>query len=103
MGEERRGTQTYYKLRFRRAGTQVVRYVGDADQAAIVRKELAILQAETKVMKQLKAKVKIANKMIREAKRTMEPVLQANGFVFHGLAIRRPRRRQNGSTTNSTS
>ena len=93
VGEERRGDRTYYKLRFRRAGKQVVRYVGGADRAALVKEELGILQAETKVMQQLKARAKIANKMIREAKRTMEPVLKANGFVFHGLAIRRPRRR----------
>ena len=31
------------------------------------------------------------------------PVLQANGFVFHGLAIRRPRRPKNSITTKSSS
>lgn len=62
-----------------------------------------MLQTETKVMRELNAKVKFANKMIREAKQAIEPVLKANGFVFHGLAIRRPRRRKNGATTNSNS
>lgn len=93
MCEERRGSRKYYKLRFRSGGKQVVRYIGGARRAAVVEDELAILQAETKIMRQLNAKVKIANKMIREAKQAMEPVLKANGFVFHGLAIRRHRRR----------
>ena len=101
--EERRGDRTYYKLRFRRSGKQVVRYIGGADRASIVKQELSILQAESKIMRELTAKVRIVNKMIREAKQTMEPVLKANGFVFHGLAIRRPRRQQNSTTTNSSS
>jgi hypothetical protein len=32
--------------------------------------------------------------MLREAKQKLEPVLLADGLVFHGLAIRRPRRRR---------
>ena len=99
--EERRGNRTYYKLRFRRAGKQIVRY--GADRAAIVEAELAMLQTDTKVMRELNAKVKFANKLIREAKQAIEPVLKANGFVFHGLAIRLPRRRKKGVTTNSNS
>jgi hypothetical protein len=101
--EERRAHRTYYKLRFRCGGKQAVRYIGSADRAAIVNNELSILQTESKIMRDLKARVRIANKILREVKRTMEPALNANGFVFHGLAIRRPRRRQNGITTNSSS
>ena len=93
VGEERRGNRTYYKLRFRRAGKQVVRYVGGADRAAIVKEELAHAPGRNKGHATTQSQEsKIANKMIREAKQTMEPVLKANGFVFHGLAIRRPRR-----------
>lgn len=103
VGQEKRGDRTYYKLRFRRGGKQVVRYVGGADRAAIVSKEIAILQADTKLMRELKAKVRIANQLIRETKQSMEPLLEANGLVFHGLAIRRPRRRQSGIVTNSNS
>ena len=103
VSEERRGHRTYYKLRFRCGGKQVVRYIGSADRAAIVNEELSILQTESKIMGDLKATVRLANRMLREAKRTMEPVLNANGFVFHGLAIRRPRRRQNAITTNANS
>lgn len=97
---EKRGERTYYKLRFRRCGKQVVRYIGGAERATIVKQELAMLQAESKIMRELKARMKIANKALRVAKRMMEPVLQAHGFVFHGLAIRRPR---NGMTTKSSS
>ena len=101
--EERRGDRTYYKLRFRRGGKQVVRYIGGVDRASIVKQELSILQMDSKIVRELKARAKIANKMIREAKQAMEPVLKADGFVFHGLAIRRPRRLKNGIMTNSKS
>ncbi len=36
VSPEQRGNQTYYKLRFRRAGKQVVRYIGTADRASVV-------------------------------------------------------------------
>ena len=98
---ERRGDRTYFKLRFRRGTKQVVRYIGGPDRAAIVKQELAVLQAETKVMRELNARVEIAKRTLREAKRTMEPVLQAHGFVFHGMAIRR--RREDSIATNSSS
>ena len=96
--EERRGKRKYYKLRFRSDGKQIVRYLGDAERAATIEKELSILQNESTVLRNLDAKMKIASKMLREAKTLMEPVLNANGFVFHGFAIRQaPRRRSNVS------
>jgi DNA-binding transcriptional ArsR family regulator len=90
--EERRGNRTYYKLRFRRSGQQVVRYIGGEDRAVLVKQELSVIQLDSSILRELNAKTKIARKSLREAKRAMEPVLKANGFVFHGLAIRRPRR-----------
>lgn len=99
---ERRGDRTYYKLRFRRGRRQVVRYLGGPVRAAAVQQELAVLQAEKHAMQELTARVKFANKLLRDAKRTLAPVLLAHGFVFHGLAIRRPRRPQ-GIDTNSSS
>lgn len=93
--EEWRGKRSYYKLRFRRGGKQVVRYIGRAERAAIVEKELTVIQAESKIVRKLMARVRLANKVLRDAKRTIEPVIQANGFVFHGLAIRRPRQQLN--------
>ena len=93
--EERRRDRKYHKLRFRSGGRQVVRYVGGAELAAALKNELSILQYESRVMRDLKAKMKIANMVLREAKILMEPVLKANGLVFHGFAVREPRRRRN--------
>ena len=41
VGQESRGNLSIFKLRFRRRNHQVVRYIGDAGQAAAVRTELA--------------------------------------------------------------
>lgn len=100
---ERRGNRTYYKLRFRRGGRQTVRYLGGTDCAAIVKQELAHLQADSRALRDLKARTKSANKTLRDTKRELEPVLQAHGFVFHGMAIRRPRGRKHEMTTTSNS
>lgn len=91
--EERRGARRFYKLRFRRQRKQIVRYVGDARRAATVASELAALQHETRLMRKLRAGVKVTSGMLRDAKRQLEPLLQAHGFTFHGLAIRKPRKR----------
>ena len=99
---EQRGGRTYYKLRFRQNGQQVVRYIGDAERAAVVKQELSTLQAASKAARDLKMQAKLANQMLRESKRILEPVLRANGFVFHGLAIRRPRQRKSETNTNAT-
>ncbi len=56
--------------RIRCGGKQVVRYIGGADRADIVKQELSILQAESRIKRELNARVKIANRMLREAKRT---------------------------------
>ncbi len=100
--EERRGDRRYFKLRFRRNGKQVVRYVGNADRAAAVESELSELQYEATVMRDLKARAKIARRMLREAKMLIEPTLEANGFAFHGLAIRQPRKRSADVSTSNT-
>ena len=101
MCPERRADREFHKLRFRRGGKQVVRYIGNEERAAIVKQELSILQAESRALRELKRKMKTASRVLRESKRIMAPVLEAHGFVFHGLAIRRPRRRQNAMTDNS--
>lgn len=91
---EQRGQRTYFKLRFRSEGRQVVRYLGDADRAEAVKAELKRLQQKTKTLRVLKARTKFANQKLREAKLALEPVLEARGFQFHGYAIRRPRTRR---------
>lgn len=93
VNSEKRGERAYYKLRFRCEGKQVVRYIGGADLAKKVESELAHLQQETKLIRILRSKTKIANRAIRAAKQQLEPILKANGLAFHGLAIRKPRER----------
>jgi hypothetical protein len=88
---ERRGFRTYYKLRFRRAGKQVVRYVGDRERAEAIARDLDALQANTESVRHLGHLAKQARKYLRQEKLALEPVLAANGWAFHGLAVRRPR------------
>jgi len=90
---EKRGDRVYHKLRFRRDGRQVVRYVGSAERAAAVERELSDLQAETTAVRELNTVVKLANKMLRDSKTELEPLLASHGYAFHGMSIRRPRKR----------
>jgi hypothetical protein len=91
--ERRRGKPPFYKLRFRRRGEQVVRYVGcDARQAELLRNELTELQRARQAKRQLSALTRQARRMLRQAKRQIEPTLNEHGLAFHGLAVRRSRR-----------
>lgn len=91
VAEEPRGNRRRYKLRFRRDGRQTVRYVGSAERAEAVKRELNQLQQDVQLERELKAWVKRTNQRLREAKRQLEPLLNAQGFAFHGQAIRKPR------------
>lgn len=91
--QDKRGDRGYYKLRFRRRGKQVVRYIGNAERAAAVESELAGLQSEAAARRELRAVVRVANKMLRDSKTQLEPILAFHGLVFHGLSIRRARKR----------
>ena len=93
VSREQRDGRTYFKLRFRRAGRQIVRYVGDANHAVDVKNELSALQTEARIMRQLKILTKTTNQQLREVKKQLQPILEAHGWAFHGLAIRRPRMR----------
>jgi len=90
--QEKRGERVYHKLRFRRGGRQVIRYIGNAERAAAVEQELSVLQSETAAFRALKAVVKIANKMLRDRKTQLELLFASHGYAFHGLSIRRPRK-----------
>jgi hypothetical protein len=90
---EKRGGRIYYKLRYRSRGRQVVRYIGNALRAAAVEGELLDLQFETAARRKLNAVVKVANSMLRDSKTQLEPILASHGFAFHGLSIRRVRKR----------
>ncbi len=92
MTAERRGERTYFKLRFRRGGSQSVRYIGpDAAQAAAVQRELDELQEERQKELKLARLTDTAKRMLRESKRVLAPVLAEEGFGFHGYEVRRHR------------
>lgn len=95
---ECRGKRRRYKLRFRRAGAQVVRYLRGAEEAAQVRNELDRLQAAHRAARQLSRVTEEARKALRESKAMLSPVLMREGRVFHGRAIRRTRKRQDDSS-----
>jgi hypothetical protein len=92
--KEARGSLEFYKLRFRRGHQQVVRYIADAERAGAIRRELARLQADRKLRRELKVLTKSAKRTLREAKNKLEPILKIGGWKFHGLALRRSRKPQ---------
>jgi hypothetical protein len=91
---EVRGNLAIFKLRFRRAHQQVVRYIPDAGQAAVIRAELARLQTDRHLQRELERLTKGARLMLRESKRSLEPIVATEGLKFHGLSLRRPRKRK---------
>jgi hypothetical protein len=95
LAPERRNDRTYYKLRFRRACRQVVRYVGSIEEAALVAGELKELQRARRLARELNRCDRIVRQRLRKAKAVVEPQLLAHGIKFHGRAIRRSRRAAN--------
>ena len=95
LAPEHRGERTYYKLRFRRGGRQVVRYVGGTEKAGLVAQELNTLQAARRVQRELAELGVAARLILRDAKTKLEPLLLDRGFKYHGQAVRRPRRFSN--------
>lgn len=91
---EERGHRVLFKLRFRRAQRQVVRYIGDAGLAAAIQFELAHLQADRHRQLELERLAKCARRMVRDTKQELEPIVEAANLRFHGLALRRPRQRK---------
>ena len=89
---ENRNDRIDYKLRFRQAGWQKVRYLGtSAALAQQVQAELDRLQEATQLDRKLARLDRAAKRALREAKTKLEPAVKEAGFAFHGLAIRRPR------------
>jgi hypothetical protein len=88
---ERSGAgRCYWKLRFRVAGRQCVRYIGNhpgfVDQ---VRGELMRLQAPAKSRHHLRRLVRTANECLRKTQEQLKPFLPLAGRCFHGREIRR--------------
>jgi hypothetical protein len=91
VSAERRGESVYYKLRYRLYGKQRVRYLGDVESARAVADELAVLQHDVRLRRELAALSRAGMQRLRAAKRTLQPFLEARGFHFHGQAIRQRR------------
>ena len=86
---------TVFKLRFRMNGRQRVKYLGvDARFANQVEQELGQLQQKRHDDRQLKRLNREASELLRSCKLYLEPLINAVGLRFHGLAIRQPIRRR---------
>jgi hypothetical protein len=97
---ERRGQRsTIYKLRFRFAGRQRVRYLG-TDPTAVdqVREALTVLQAKRQLELESKRLHREATELLRGSKLLLGGPLAAAGYRFHGLAVRQPRVRETMET-----
>ena len=91
--ELRGQTCTVYKMRFRIAGRQRVLYLGtDPLVADAVREELQRLQKSRHTRRNMQALIRQANRLLRDSKSELLADAKQEGYRFHGLALRRPRR-----------
>jgi len=90
---EKRGGETYYKLRFRSAGGQQrVRYLGkDLTVATKIRQELEVLQFPRRQLQSLRRNNIDARKLLHRVKQTSRSGLEELGFCYHGFQIRKRR------------
>lgn len=95
VSTEIRGNRPVFRLRFRRQDRQCVRCLASQEVAVAVRAELTRLQAPVRQRRQLAALARAAARTIRQTKRSIEPVLASRGCHFHGLEVRRIRKRSN--------
>ena len=94
VSTERRGPDmTIFKLRFRLAGRQRVKYLGtDRAAAAIFRDALLRLQQSRRLDGELRYLSRQASKLLQFCKQVLQPGMEQTGFKFHGRALRRTRR-----------
>lgn len=100
--EQRANGYGYFKLRFRSAGRQKVRYLGsDPSLADQIKQELIELQAARHEQLKLAQLTTQARETLRQSKAALFDVVASHGRTFHGFAIRRTRvfsgRAQNNS------
>ena len=94
VSPERRGRSVIYKLRFRLDRRQRVRYLGTNPIAAdAVRDELEQLRRVNRLDRTLRKLNVETNRLLRDTKRRLEPVVARAGLKFHGHALRKPHRR----------
>jgi hypothetical protein len=81
-----------FKLRFRLAGRQRVVYLGtDAEQAEGVERELAEWQQSRRQSLEFARAHRRVGKFLRAAKARLAPLLEREGYHYHGQAVRRSR------------
>ena len=91
VAAEHRGSRTYYKLRFRCAGRQVVRYLRGADEAAAVEAEVLRLHERRRLQRTLDEMITIGRQLLRSAREELQPLVAARGWQLHGRSVRQPR------------
>jgi hypothetical protein len=94
--QERRGARKQvFKLRLRHEGQVIVRYLTtNPEVAERARQELQQLQRNNRASRALRRIAARARRILRRIKTQSAPYLQAEGFVYHGYQLRRPRRGQ---------
>jgi len=92
VSAEIRPSGTYFKLRFRRDGCQVVRGLGKSSKrAAQAQQELKQLQKRTEAWRKLNRLMLRAKELLRESRQQLSPILEVLGYHFHGAEIRQHR------------
>ncbi len=92
VSQEARAGSSYYKLRFRRHGRQVVIGLGnDPELAEKIGRELAQLQADRRADRDDRRLIRAARRLLRRTKRELEPALRDAGFRYYGREIRKLR------------
>lgn len=90
-----------HKLRYRIQGRQRTRYLGsDPGFLEQIRRELTELQRPVRRARNLQKAVREAWRGLRQAKSTLAPLLEAEGWSYHGLTIRRRRTPAPGNKDN---
>ena len=81
-----------FKLRFRVDGKQIVRSLGTSTaEATRVAVAVQTLQRPQQVRRELRKLEKESRTCLKSAKQFLSPALEAEGYQFHGLSVRRSR------------
>jgi hypothetical protein len=104
ISRESRARRTIiFKLRYRVAGRQCVKYLGtDERLVEHIRSELKDLQASHRRGRRLHRLDEEARELLRACKQRLELHLEQAGLKFHGRAIRRLRNRNDVINNTST-
>jgi hypothetical protein len=87
---ERRGSKTIYRLRFRHGGKQRSYYLS-AEKVSAVEAALKIVQQRVGGRRHLAILTQLASRTLCHRKKLLEPLLEAQGFHYHGQTVRRRR------------